>query len=103
MVRRFPLDPPNFETSTGTKYDPISHHEYYSFFALFNQTEDADLYTDAPTMELLAPREKAERKQLQANIEKLSAALTAQENAADKANEAEEKKMAHRCRTGNNF
>ena len=40
------------------KYDPISHSEYYSFFAFFNQTEDADLYTDAPTLELLSPEEQ---------------------------------------------
>ncbi len=74
------------------KYDPISHNEYYSFFALFNQTEDADLYTDAPTMELLSPREQEERKQLQAKIESLRSALNGLENAAEKGRAAEEKK-----------
>src|SRR5690606_38898551 len=24
------------------KYDPISHEDYYAFYAFFNQTEDAD-------------------------------------------------------------
>ena len=73
------------------KYDPISHTDYYSFYALFNQTEDADLYTDAPTMELLSPREKEERKQLQANIEKLNTELVTLEATDDSANAVAEK------------
>jgi hypothetical protein len=40
------------------KYDPISHREYYSFLALFNQTEDADRSDEAPTIEMLTPAEK---------------------------------------------
>ncbi len=74
------------------KYDPISHNDYYSFFALFNQTEDADLYTDAPTMELLSPKEQEERKRLQSFIEKLNADLTAQERIAEKENETDKRK-----------
>ena len=74
------------------KYDPISHAEYYGFFALFNQTEDADLYTDAPTMELLTPKEQEQRQRLQANIETTGKALTTMEEAADKAYEVEERK-----------
>lgn len=30
------------------KYDPITMHEYYQFFAFFNQTEDADRPDDSP-------------------------------------------------------
>lgn len=45
------------------KYDPISHEDYYRFYAIFNQTEDADRYDDAPTMP--APTAD-ERKQLAA-------------------------------------
>jgi len=32
------------------KYDPISQTEYYSFYALFNQTEDANLGSDEPLL-----------------------------------------------------
>jgi len=73
------------------KYDPISHNDYYSFFALFNQTEDADLYTDAPTLEMISPSDEAERKRFQANIDRLNQALTAMDEAANKAKEAGEK------------
>lgn len=74
------------------KYDPISHAEYYGFYALFNQTEDADLFSDAPTMEMLTPKEQELRQQLQSKIETVSKALTAMEEAADKAYEPEERK-----------
>jgi len=40
------------------KYDPIPMEEYYKFFAIFNQTEDADRYDDAPRMEVLDDNQK---------------------------------------------
>ena len=43
------------------KYDPITQREYYSFFAFFNQTEDADRPNEAPTMPV--PTSEQERKQ----------------------------------------
>jgi mono/diheme cytochrome c family protein len=67
------------------KYDPITHGEYYGFYALFNQTEDADLYTDAPTLEMISPSDEAERKRLQANVDRLNQDLAAWEAAAQKA------------------
>ncbi len=72
------------------KYDPISHAEYYGFYALFNQTEDADLYTDAPVLELLTPKEQEQRQQLQEKIKTISEALAALENAGNKTFEVEE-------------
>jgi mono/diheme cytochrome c family protein len=46
------------------KYDPISLHDYYAFYALFNQTEDADRTDDSPRLELLSAEEQAERSRL---------------------------------------
>lgn len=54
------------------KYDPISHQEYYSFFALFNQSEDADRYDDAPTLEMMSAKEQEEKPRLQARIDALN-------------------------------
>lgn len=74
------------------KYDPISHADYYKFYALFNETEDADKYDDAPRMELLSPAEQSERTRLQDLIKTISTDLTSSEQAADKANENEERR-----------
>jgi mono/diheme cytochrome c family protein len=59
------------------KYDPISIEDYYRFYAIFNQTEDADRPDDAPRMELEIDddqvqlpimRELAEAKQRESRI-----------------------------------
>lgn len=50
------------------KYDPISNDEYYKFYAVFNQTEDADRYDDAPKLPIITPAQQAERERLQAAV-----------------------------------
>ncbi len=50
------------------KYDPISNDEYYRFYALFNQTEDADRYDDAPRLPVITPSQRAEQERLQAAV-----------------------------------
>ena len=79
------------------KYDPISHAEYYGFYALFNQTEDADLYTDVPVLELLTPKEQDERKYWQEHLQKLNRKLTELEDVASKASESGARQWHRGC------
>lgn len=50
------------------KFDPITHREYYQFYALFNQTEDADRPNDAPVMVIATAAQRARLAQLDADL-----------------------------------
>lgn len=57
------------------KFDPISQQDYYSFYAIFNQTEDADRPDDQPTMPLPSDEQRAQMKKLGEEITALEAKL----------------------------
>jgi Protein of unknown function (DUF1553)/Protein of unknown function (DUF1549)/Planctomycete cytochrome C len=68
------------------KYDPITQEEYFRFYALFNQSEDADKSDDSPLLTLLTPEQEKQKakaesdlaaleKKLQQNTPELDAAL----------------------------
>ncbi|TWU34238.1 PSD1 and planctomycete cytochrome C domain-containing protein [Novipirellula artificiosorum] len=59
------------------KYDPISHTEYFQFFAFFNHTADHDQKDERPVLELWSDEQTAARTALQHEIE----AVKAQSNA----------------------
>jgi hypothetical protein len=59
------------------KFDPISHHEYYKFFAILNQTEDSDREDEEPKMPMPTPAQKAEMERLKSEIEVLDTQLKA--------------------------
>src|SRR4029434_9175410 len=40
------------------KFDPISHRDYYSLFAIFNQTEDSDREDEEPRLPLPTAEQK---------------------------------------------
>ena len=65
------------------KYDPISNDDYYRFYAIFNQTEDADRYDDAPRLEVLSPQQKSQRETLQKRVAQVEADLKAAEQNAE--------------------
>lgn len=50
------------------KYDPISLREYYEMYAIFNQTADADLSDDSPTLRLPTYEHQKEEDRLRENI-----------------------------------
>jgi hypothetical protein len=64
------------------KYDPIPISEYYSFYAIFNQTEDSDKSDDRPTMEMPTAHQRAEMESLRARHDKLVAERDALEKQA---------------------
>ena len=57
------------------KYDPISQKEYFSVFAILNNTADADRNDEAPVLRFYTEREKAQRKALEAEAARLTEKL----------------------------
>ncbi|MGH7959763.1 MAG: PSD1 and planctomycete cytochrome C domain-containing protein [Opitutaceae bacterium] len=55
------------------KYDPISIRDYYSFYAFFNQTEDANRGNDVPTLPTLTAEEREQTEKLTTAIAGLEA------------------------------
>jgi mono/diheme cytochrome c family protein len=50
------------------KYEPITHQEYYRFFAIFNQTADNDQPNESPTMPAPTPAMTEKNRQIDAQI-----------------------------------
>ncbi|MDA1230617.1 MAG: DUF1553 domain-containing protein, partial [Planctomycetota bacterium] len=64
------------------KYDPISQTEYYSLYAILNQTQDADRSDDSPTLEFLDSTIEADRARLAAKVVDLKSQLELADEAA---------------------
>ena len=50
------------------KYDPLTDHEYFQVYAIFNQTEDADRADEAPLYEFLTAEQQRTRTDAGAEI-----------------------------------
>ena len=57
------------------KYDPISIEDYYSFYAIFNQTEDADRVT--PVMPFPTPEQSIKLKEMESKVFSLNKRIQA--------------------------
>jgi hypothetical protein len=57
------------------KFDPISQEEYYRFYALFNQTEDNDQPSEAPTLPVPSAEDRARMDALKNEIAALEQSL----------------------------
>lgn len=57
------------------KYDPISHEEYFRFYALLNNTEDADRPDETPVHKFFNPDQKKQRGEWDAEIATLEGKL----------------------------
>ena len=50
------------------KYDPISQEEYFRFFAIFNNSEDADRDDESPVLTFLTDEQKQQRAEIETKI-----------------------------------
>jgi hypothetical protein len=50
------------------KFDPITHNEYFSFYSILNQTEDADRNDEAPLHSFYLPEESEAKTQLERKL-----------------------------------
>jgi len=57
------------------KYDPITQEEYFRVFAVFNNTEDADLRNEAPFIEIYTADQKTQKQSLTEQIAALQKAI----------------------------
>ena len=57
-------------------YDPIRHKDFYSAYAFFNNTSDADLSSDAPKKVLFSPAQKLKKDLLQGQMEEIADTLS---------------------------
>lgn len=57
------------------KYDPFTQKEYFQLFAIFNQSEDADLRNESPTIPMYSIAQKLERERLQGELATIDSRL----------------------------
>lgn len=57
------------------KFDPITQQEYFQFFAILNNTQDADLRDEAPLLPLYTDEQRCQREELQSRIAQLRGVL----------------------------
>ncbi len=57
------------------KYDPLTQEEYFQFFAIFNNTQDADRRDESPTIQLFTESQKMKRGELETQIAALDQTL----------------------------
>ena len=71
------------------KYDPITQEEFFRFFAILNNTEDADQGDERPNLVSSTPEQEQQKAALQAQIRELEATLAAPTKTAGKAGSPE--------------
>ena len=57
------------------KYDPITHEEYFKFFAFFNNSEDADQRDERPTIQIWSDEQEQSKADLANEIARLKKSL----------------------------
>ena len=76
------------------KYDPITHEDYYRFYAIFDQTADSDQPDESPVLSLPTPEETSKNKEIETRIGALKSKLNAPTAEMAAAQESWEKERA---------
>ncbi|HLX65261.1 MAG TPA: DUF1553 domain-containing protein [Planctomycetota bacterium] len=58
------------------KYDPLPQKDYFRFFAIFNNSEDADRADEEPTFKFLSQQQVEQKRKLEAELAALESKLT---------------------------
>lgn len=66
------------------KYDPITHDEYFQFFAFFNQSEDSDKRDERPFLEVWSDNQREQQQDLRNEIDFLRRQLAAPNKEVDR-------------------
>jgi hypothetical protein len=78
------------------KYDPISQEDYYRFYAIFNQTADADLPNETPNMEAPTPWMLEQRTRIADRIAHVNAQIKQLQQTQKQAPKADSTKLSAR-------
>ncbi|MCA9145591.1 MAG: DUF1553 domain-containing protein [Planctomycetaceae bacterium] len=76
------------------KYDPITQEEYFRFFAIFNNSEDADRRDESPLVEVWTDEQRKQESDWKEEVGRLKAELVADSPALREAQAAWEAKVA---------
>lgn len=57
------------------KYDPISQEDYFRFFAILNNTEDADRKDESPLLSIYTPEQEQQRSHWQSELQQVERTL----------------------------
>lgn len=58
------------------KYDPITQEEYFRFFAIFNNTEDADRRDESPVVQVYTDEQRQQKTDLESQITDFRSAIS---------------------------
>lgn len=75
------------------KYDPLTQEEYFQFYAVFNNTQDADRRNESPTLPLFTEQQKQNRTEWQQRITELRKQLKTPTKKLEEEQEAWEKEL----------
>jgi hypothetical protein len=82
------------------KYDPILQKEYFQFFAIFNNTEDADREDEHPLLSIYSEKQKRQRGELEKEIAALDPQVPPEEKTPPPKPKAAKKKGAKQAAIG---